>query len=207
MTTTTEIFETIDSLDPAEWDGLVKGHPFANRRWLQVTESVLVGHQPRYVLLRRDGHLRAGAVCSIHNRFESRALQSVLGWLPQRFPVLRCGVPISYDRGLFFSDQEQAGKLLPELLNSVQTLLRQEKASFHSFDYLSPADPAWLFLRAQGYHKVDHLTEANLDIQWTSFEDYVRNLPRKKRSEYVRMRGHIEREGITIGVVIHWLKI
>jgi len=200
MTWTTEIIEGINQVEPDEWNRLIKNRPFATWHWLQITEVVLANHQPRYVLLRHNGNLQAAAVCSIQNRFQSRMLQSTLGWLPYRFPILRCGVPISYDMGLFFSDQQPVEQLLSQLLDGLQILLRTERVSFHSFDYLSPEDPVWFSLKAQGYHRVDHLTETNLDIQWTSFEEYLSRLAKKRRKEYVRIRGRLEREGITIEV-------
>lgn len=198
MATTTEIFESVDSLDRSEWDRLVEGHPFAEWRWLQVTEKVLLGHQPRYVLVRQAGELVAGAVCSLQDRFQSRLLQATLGWLPRRLPVLRCGVPISYNPGLFLSREKDASALWPALLGGIQQLLRRENASFHTFDYLSPQDLAWAFLQGNGYHRIQHLTETNLDICWASMEEYVSKLPKKKRSEYVRVHGHLERQGISI---------
>jgi predicted N-acyltransferase len=200
MEWTTEIIEDINQVEPGEWNRLTRNRPFATWRWLQVTEAVLTDHQPRYVLLRCDGSLQAGAVCSIQNRFQSRMLQSTLGWLPYRFPILRCGVPISYDMGVFFSDQQPADLLLSELLHSLQSLLQKERAAFHSFDYLSPEDPVWFSLKARGYHQVEHLTETNLDIHWVTFEEYLSKLAKKKHKEYVRIRGRLEREGIAIKV-------
>ena len=62
MTWTTEIIESISQVNPGEWNHLVQNRPFANWQWLQLTETVLSNHQPRYVLLRQDGDLRrAGA--------------------------------------------------------------------------------------------------------------------------------------------------
>jgi len=200
MSWTTEIITDINRIEADEWNQLTKERPFATWQWLQLTQAVVVDHQPRYVLLRENGELQAAAVCYLQSRFHSRVLQLALGWLPRAFPILRCAIPISYDPGLLFSDQQPLEKLLPELLNSVQTLLRQERASFYSFDHLAPTDPIWLFLKAQGYHRVEHLIETYLDIKWAMFEDYLGALSRKKRTEYVRIRGRLERENITIGV-------
>jgi predicted N-acyltransferase len=198
MAWTTEILESIHQVDPEEWDRLVQGRPFANWRWLEMTEAVLVNHQPRYLLLRQDEKLQAGIVCALQRHFQSPLLQSTLGWYIRRFPGLRCGVPISYDPSLFFCDQEQSGVLLPALMQGLQSLIRRERVSFYTIDHLAEGDAAWAFLRSQGYHRIEHLAEIYLDIHWTSFESYLTSLPHKKRSEYVRINGHLEREGITL---------
>jgi predicted N-acyltransferase len=200
MPWTTEIIGSINQVDPDEWGKLVKDHPFTSQCWLQVTEAVLLGHQPRYVLLRHNGNLQAAAVCSLQSQFQSRLLQSTLGWFISRYPGLRCGVPISYDPGLFFHSKELAGDLLPELLQGIQTLIRREQVSFHTIDHILSVAPAWQFLQVQGYHRIEHLAEVYLDIQWVSFEDYFQHLSSKKRKEYVRIERRLEREGITLDV-------
>jgi predicted N-acyltransferase len=201
MSWTTEIIESIIQVDPDEWNELVKDRPFASQRWLRVTEAVLLVHQPRYVLLRCNGNLQAAAVCSIQSWFQSRLLQSTLGWFISRYPGLRCGVPISYDPGLFFHNQELAGDLLPKLLQGIQTLIRRERVSFHTIDHILPVALSWEFLQAHGYHRIEHLAEVYLDIQWTSFEEYFKHLSSKKRKEYVRIQRRLGREGITFDVV------
>jgi predicted N-acyltransferase len=201
MPVTTEIFKTIDQVDPSEWDRLVEGRPFADRHWLQVTEALLLDHQPRYVLLRQDGRLEAGAVCSIQRRFHSRVLQAALGWLPRHFPSLRCDMPIYNGTGLFFADPGQFDKLFPELLDGLQTLFRQERILFYSFDHLLPADPAWAFLQARGHHRIDHMLDARLEIHWTSFEDYLKSLPQEEYEKHVQIRAGLASQGITIEAV------
>jgi predicted N-acyltransferase len=196
----TEIFESIDQIDPLEWDRLAPGRSFADWRWLQVTEALLLDYQPRYVLLRREGSLQAGAVCSLQRRFHSRLMQSAMGWFLRRFPSMRCDVPISYSMGLFFSDQGQIATLFPELLQGMQAILKQERVSFYSFDHLAPVGPAPAYLQAHGYHQFDHFLDANLDICWASFEDYLENLPKKENEETVQTQEYLEQQGITINV-------
>ena len=198
MTWSTEIVESIEQVDPREWDQLVKEHSFASQRWLKVTEAVLLNHHPRYVLLRRDGQLQAGAVCYLQNQFQSQVLQTGLGWFIGRFPGLRCAVPISYDPGLFFCDENLATELLPELLKSIQTLIKRDRISFHTIDHLLSANSDWAFLQTNGYHRIGHLAEIYLDLPWASFEEYLKQLSSKKRKEYVRISRRLEREGILL---------
>lgn len=200
MAWTTQILDRITQVEPVEWDRLVQGHSFADRRWLETTEAVLVNHQPRYLLLRRDGKLCAGMVCTLQGHFQSPTLQRSLGGYIRRFPGLRCGVPISYDPSLFFCDDIQSADLLPALIEALETLLRQEHVSFYTIDHLAEEEAAWAFFRSRGYHRIDHLAEVYLDIQWASFEEYRASLSRKKRGEYSRIKNRLEREGVTLGV-------
>jgi predicted N-acyltransferase len=198
MTFTVEIFESIEQINQDAWDQLVKDRPFANSLWLRVTENVLVTHQPRYILLRQADELKAGAICLLQSRFQSPLLQFMLGWYIRRFPGLRCGIPISYHSGLIFHPESSPGDWLPALVQGIQKLIQRDHVSFYTIDHLSPADAVWTYLQTRGYHRIEHLPEVYLDVQWESFEDYLTQLPKKKRKEYVRIKGRLERENITI---------
>src|SRR5829696_2408081 len=98
--TAVAVVDTIARVDPAEWDDLAAGRPFADHRWLRLTEALLVEHEPRYVLLRRDGRLAAAAVCALGRRLQSPTLRRRAGWLLRLVPYLRCEIPIAFDDGL-----------------------------------------------------------------------------------------------------------
>lgn len=195
---TGKIFETINQVDTREWDALIQGRPFADWRWLQVTEALLDHHRPRYVLLRRAGCLVAGAVCSIQNRFHSKSLQAGVGWLLRAFPSLRCDVPLDGNAGLFFLDSGQIDQTLPELLHVMQPLFQRERTSFYSFDHLSPDGPIWSFLQAQGYHRFDHVFDTNLDIRWPAWEGYLKSLSPSGRLAYTRAQEYLDAQNITV---------
>jgi predicted N-acyltransferase len=201
MTMTAEIVESVEQIDLAEWNRLVEGRSFADHRWLQLLEALLLNYQPRYVLLRHNGSLMAGAVCSIQNRFHSRLLQSSMGWFLRRFPSMRCDMPIDYNTGLFFSDQERLDEVFPELLCGMQPLFRQENILFYSFDHLSSSGPVWAYLQAHGYYRIDHVFDSNLTICWTAFDDYLKSLPEKENEEYEKLEKYLDRQEITIEAV------
>ena len=60
---TVQVFESIEQIAPAEWDELRGPRAFADHRWLRFTERILIGHRPRYLLVRREERLEAAAVC------------------------------------------------------------------------------------------------------------------------------------------------
>jgi len=199
---TTEIFETISSVDPDKWDRLTKGHPFAGWHWRQANETLLGASKPRYVILSQDGDFQVGAVCSIQNRFHSRLLQSFVGWLPRRFPNVRCDMPLPLRSGLFFADPAQFEQMFSELLTAVKTMARSENALFYSFDHLLPTDPAWTRLQALNFHRIEHISEAYLDVHWTSLEAYLDSPAAPERQEHLRVQEILRRQGITVETAV-----
>jgi predicted N-acyltransferase len=193
-----EIIETIDQIDSSEWNRLVRDRSFASWRWLQVTEALISKQQVRYIVLRGNSTLQAAAVCSIQNRFHSRLLQSMMGWLPRYFPYLRCDMPISATEGLFFSNEAQLEVVFPKLLRGIKAILRQEHALFYSFDHFLPADPVWMCLQANHFHRFEHVSETYLDIDWTSFESFLTTLPKIEYERFLQTQSQMERQGIKI---------
>lgn len=200
MTMTVEIFETITSINPDQWNRLTEGQPFANWHWLQASEILALDNKSRYVILSDNGDFQAGAVCSIQNRFHSRLLQSVLGWLPRYFPYVRCDLPLCLSSGLFFADPTRFDQLFPELLEAVKMLAQLENALFYSFDHLLPENPVWTCLQARNFHRIEHISEAYLDIRWTSLETYLESFASHERQEYLRIEERLRQQNITIGV-------
>jgi predicted N-acyltransferase len=200
MTWTTEIFKSINQVDPGEWNRLVKNRPFANWQWLQLTETVLINHQPRYVLLRQGGDLQAGIVSALQTRFQNPFFQSTLGWVIRRFPGLRCSLPLSCDPGFLFKEQVPVTDLLPKLMQGLENLIQQEHVSFYTIDHIWPTMPLWEFLQSRGFYQIEYFSEIYLDIPWSSFEGYLESLTSKKRGQYRRIGRRLEEKGITLAV-------
>jgi predicted N-acyltransferase len=202
MTMTIEVFETITLVSPDEWNRLTIEYPFANWHWLQASETLLGESGSRYVILSQNGAFQAGAVCSIQNRFHSRLLQSLLGWLPRHLPYVRCDRPLPLRSGLFFADPAQFEQLFPELLEAVKTVARLENALFYSFDHLLPADPAWPHLQALNFHRIEHISEATLSIHWASLEAYLEYLAPEARQEHLRVEAVLRQHNIMIETAV-----
>lgn len=195
---TTEILDTVASINPDDWNQLVKGHPFAGWHWLQISEALSLDVRLRYVLVSDHSNLLAGAVCSVQDRFHSRLLQASMGWLPQHYPYLRCDMPLFIRSGLFFADPTQIDSLFPELLQAIQRLAATEKALFYSFDHILPADPIWSHLREHNCHRVEHIGDAYLDIRWSNLDDYLRSLGPQVWQKYLSVQELLVQQDITI---------
>jgi predicted N-acyltransferase len=198
MRTTVEVVHSIEQVDQRAWDALRGARPFADHRWLRLTEAVLIEHSPRYILLCRDGSLVAGAVCSLRRRFENPLLQRRAGWLARRSPCLRCTIPVALDPGLMLPSGGDHDGLVAGLLAAIGDLAAREHASFSRVDYLRGDDPAWYALTRRGYRRLEMWAETSLEIGWPSFQDYLAQLPSRKRKQLVRMQRRAEQEEIVV---------
>ncbi|GAA0966474.1 hypothetical protein GCM10009555_008450 [Acrocarpospora macrocephala] len=187
----TEVLDTITSVDPAEWDALGEVGDFTGHRWLRLAERVLAGHRPRYLLLRRRGRLVAAAACTLEQRLQNPALEARFGWVLRRTPYLHVGVPMMSKAGLL----AQGGELAA-LCRELRALTRRERAPFSVIDHLPVGHPAWSGL--DGCHALAMAPETRMDVEWSSFEEYLGSLPRKRRQEVRRVARRSLGEGITV---------
>jgi predicted N-acyltransferase len=188
-----EVVESIDHIPAAVWNVLCGDRPFVDHRWLRMVERVLSDHQARYVLLHGDGQLAAAAVCGLERRFEHPALQRRAGWVLNRFPYLRCSIPIALETGLIVGD----GQVL-ELLAAVRRLARQERALLTTFAHLTPDSPAWPTLRGGGCRQLSRWWSTALPIRWASFDEYLASRSTADRKEIGRLRRRAARDGISV---------
>jgi predicted N-acyltransferase len=192
------LLTSIEQVAPAEWDALCGERPFVNHPWLRFTESALLEHQPRYVLLRRGGHLEAAAVCAVEHRFANPLLQQRVGWVLRQLPCVRCAVPIASECGLVFRPGVDEARLAPALLAGIRRLAISERALFATVGHVPLRASTWQSLRAAGCTQLSQWQNTTLDIEWSSFGEYLATRPRDDRHEIRRMQRRAEREGITV---------
>ncbi len=198
-----EVASRIDRVDPEEWDGLCAGRPFSGHRWLRLGEEVMLDYEPRYLLLRREGRLEAGAVCAVQRHFHlsayltNRHLRAAVGGLLARFPLLRCGVPISFQPGLLVRPGVPFS-LVSALLQGIWDLAAEERAPWIGLYDLGVDDGAWPALHAAGYHVVKLLPDACLELSQPSFEEHLARLSTKNRHELRRQRRRALEAGVKI---------
>src|SRR4029078_11119617 len=123
---------------------------FVDHRWLRMVESVLANYEPRYVLLRRNGHLEGAAVCALERRFEQPAIQRGAGWVLRHLPYLRCSIPIVFETGLITPPTGARSALAQQLLAVGRRLAWREHALLTTFGHLAPDNAAWPALRDGG---------------------------------------------------------
>ena len=195
---TVQVLESIEQTAPAEWDELCGPRAFADHRWLRFTEQILIGHRPRYLLVRRRKRLEAAVVCSIEERFENRVLQRHAGWLLRRFPCVRCAVPVSYQPGILTRPDADEARPIPAVLDAVRQLAVRERALFTTVGHLSPDTVTWSALTAAGCRPLSRWMGTTLPIAWSSFGEYLASQPKSHRRAITRTRRGAERDGIVV---------
>jgi uncharacterized protein len=192
-----ELARTIDTVAPDEWDALSGDRPFAGHRWLRLAESVIAGYRPRYLLVRRYGRLVAAAMGTLEGRLQNPVLDTRFGWLLRRSPFLSISMPLTSTCGLLVADAGNQQTELATLLRAIRTVTRKERYRFSVIDHLAPEHPA--VAAAQRSHcRLALPPEVHLDLRWSTFDDYLSELPRKKRHEIRRTQRRSEREGIVV---------
>ena len=194
MADTIEIVDTIRRVEPDAWDDLADGRPFADHRWLGLTEDLLLGHEPRYVLFRQGGRLAAAGVCALGRRLQNPALQRRAGWLLRIVPFLRCEIPIALEPGLLLRPDDDPVPLLA----AIERLSAREHAAFTRLDHLSPRADAWPGLRRAGYRPIPMWAETRLALPWSSLDGFLTALASRKRGELNRVRRRADAEGLVV---------
>jgi predicted N-acyltransferase len=192
------VLTSIEQVAPAEWNAMSGARAFVDHRWLRFTEAALEDYEPRYVLLRRGGRLEAAAVCSVDRHFANPALQRRAGWMLRRLPCVRCAVPIASECGLVCRTGVDEAQMTPALLAGIRQLAFRERALFTTVSHVPLEDNSWQSLRAAGCTPLSQWRNTTLDIEWSSFDEYLAVRPRDDRHEIRRMRRRAEREGITV---------
>jgi uncharacterized protein len=197
-TRTVQVVHRIADVAPALWDDLGAGRPFLDHRWLRLTEAVLAGHEPRYVLLREGERLVAAAVCALDRRFQQPRLQRLVGGLLRSFPALRCGVPVALEPGLLIRSGGDAPARQAALLAALGGLATKEHAAFVKLEHLGATADVWPGLRRSGYHPLGTWAGTAIDVAWPTFDAYLAALPRRKRRDVVKIRRRALAEGIDV---------
>lgn len=197
---TVDVLTSIEGVSPGEWDSLRGELPFVGHRWLHLAETVLADHRPRYLLVRRQGKLVAAAVGALEHRLQNPRLDARFGRLLRRSPFLHVAVPMTASPGLLVGDGPDPRAELDVLLREIRDLARRERSPFCVVDHLPAPDPAHADQR--GYLRLGWLPDTRLDLTWPSFDDYLADLPSKRRREIRRTQRRAEREGIVVRPLI-----
>ncbi|MBI3595924.1 MAG: GNAT family N-acetyltransferase [Nitrospirae bacterium] len=212
---TTDIVDTIHRIDRAEWDALVGENVFESYGWLKTLEQTFIGDQkPRYFLMREEGRLIATAACyiahpseQIHNiddtllgRFKRYASKMGISFLPAVICAPRgaFGIHLSVGKHL---DSKKAESAEMELIQTIE-----EFASEHRLPILFPnvMDHEISLIRSlsqRGYSKAVTFPLSFLDVEWSSFNDYLTGLKRISLNSAKIIRREINKnrnEGVVI---------
>ncbi len=191
----------MQEFDPAAWDHLAGGRPFASYRWYQFGELALAGDTPVYIVLSHQGEPVARATFWLTTQeplpVASRLGRTLLYTAVRRWPLFLCRCPFASTTGLILPDSPLRGPALNTLIDITHDLSRQHHVSFTVFDYLDHAleNVTWpaVLIRVDG---MDPGTR--LRITWPDFESYIGSLGKSARKDYRRHRNRAADQGIVV---------
>ena len=191
---------SIRDVDAQEWDRLAGHNAFATHAWLLTVEaSWRTAAHPLYFTLRRDGVLVAGSVCYVCRA--SREVETLDDLLFGRLapvarmlrlsflPAVVCGPAVGYgwhigvDPGLSSGDAHEARRLV---LDAIEAEARRLGLRVSFIHVLGVERELKDLLEARGYLGCRNTPVGVLDVRWNTFDDYLAELPRKRRGEFRR---------------------
>jgi predicted N-acyltransferase len=195
--------ETIDSLSE---------DPFFTFGWLRTVETQRsFSMAPIYVGVQEDNKLEALVPCFFdlpdHFFIDGPKIMPFMKrflTLGQKFGycqshVLLCYSPFSL-RSKILLKKDPYGKLILGLISKkIDDICREKRFLFSSFLFVSEFDKILINnLNTLGYSKFDGTTTFYLDIQWSSFEDYLKSLKQMNRHSIRREIRKCAENGVTI---------
>lgn len=197
---------SVQECDPAAWDHLAAGRPFASHRWYRFCETVMAGDSPVYAILSRHGEPVARATFWLTSQeplpVPSGLRRSILYAAIRRWPLFLCRSPFASASGLILPDAPLRDPALDALTGITRDLSRQHGVSFTVFDYLGRAADGLPW--PDDFMRVDGLDPGTrLDITWPDFEGYVTGLRKSVRKDYRRHCNRAADLGIEIAYHDH----
>ena len=186
--------------------------PFFTFGWLRTLETQRsFGIEPIYVAVYQDGVLEALAPCFLDlldhffidgpkiMPFMKRLLTlgQELGYCQSH--VLLCYSPFCL-RSKILLKKDPQGKLILNLISKkMDDICKEKRILFSSFLFVSEFDELLTNnLTNLGYSRFEGTTTFSLDVQWATFEDYLKNLKPMNRHSIRREMRKCAENGVTI---------
>jgi predicted N-acyltransferase len=177
----------ISEINQEEWDTLVNHTLFHTYRWMELLEySLREGISPYYITVTRDNDLVGGLVCYPSYRL-------VLGFF---FRSMVCLCPFSEDIGLHIKSGEPAEAILSLLFSHMEEVARKERARI--MVVINVDDSPYRTLLKKKAALVRVAPSTCLDVQWKTFKDYLRSLPRKAKKNIRHTLNQGKRRGLRL---------
>lgn len=212
---TIQIVDTIHRIDREEWDALVGENVFESYGWLKTLEQTLIGdYNPRYFLLREEGRLIATAACHIAHpsnkiynsddtllgRLKRYASKMGISFLPALIgsPRGAYGIHLSVGEGLDSKKAESAEK---DLIEAIENFASEHRLPVLFPNVMDHEVSLIRYLTERGYSKAVTFPLNYLDVEWSSFNDYLANRKRISRGGANMIRREINKnrnEGVVI---------
>lgn len=199
-----KIYEGIHTVDPAIWNRVTHGYPFAGWVWCQYGEQAH-GRCGHYLVAFDDNQPIGGAIFWVIPDepipSTNPIVRSLIGAYLRARPLVVCRTALHTNHtGIFLpADPVQREHVLAEIRCVAVELVHRQHGSFFLADYLSPTeiDYPW-----DNFYRLKDFLNAGtrLDVEWDTFNDYL-DVRGKKMVKNVRNNTRLaQAAGVTISV-------
>ncbi|MBU6998894.1 MAG: GNAT family N-acetyltransferase [Theionarchaea archaeon] len=187
MDLTARVCHHISEIPQEEWDELVNHRLLHTYKWMELLEySLREGISPYYITVTRDNQLVGGTVC-----FPSYRI-----FFGTYVPSIACLCPFSDEIGIYVKQGEPIEPILLLLYRTMEDVARQEKARIIVITNVKEDEYVNFFRKKTSLMQV--LPSTHLNIQWKTFKDYLRSLPRKSKKNIRHTLNQGERRGLQL---------
>ena len=181
------IHNSIVNIPSQEWDDLVHHTMCCTSAWMNLFEHSLPAHvTPYYVTVLRSNQLIGGAVC-----YKTRRK-----FWNIRIPVVAIMCLFSEEK-IFIKEGEDYTTVLSHLYNGIEEIAKKEKVFMISVPYLSH-ERALKFFEEKGFTLIKGALLTRLNVEWETFEDYLRSLSRKAKKSIRHTVNQGRRRGLVL---------
>lgn len=188
-----KIFDNINKIDKKDWDDIFGDIPESYSFYKTVENSELTGFKFFYLVVYRDEEIVLiaslfGADFNLDIAVEGRGCP-VIKFVRKVFPrflifkTIFCGSPFGEHGALGIRQGAQdCPELIPALLNALNDLTAKTGSTLVIFkDFLKQSILFLDVLIRHGYSKVESFPAVSLDLNFVSFEDYLKSLGKSTR--------------------------
>lgn len=180
--------------------------------WFKTNEiTKRTPYKSMYVTVHEDGKLLGFAPCFISTNgdlfwFGPHSFQHLKRFFNVgkklklwKKDFLLCYAPNCCRTKISVEETSDKNKIFEKLIIKIDDVCKQEKILFSFFPFVSEFDKPLLFsLETLGYHKLFYKDTHYLDVDWSSFEDYLKSLKYHSRKTIRRDIRNFEKNGIII---------
>lgn len=198
-----QVAHRVEEIGQSAWDQLSDDRPFTSYRWYRYGETILPDLPPTYLIVSSHDQPLARATFWLTRQeflpIPSRPIRSMIAALLRRWPLFICRVPLTSSSGLIVpADLPGRDSILTAIARTARELMRPYRASFGFFDYLEQHEMDW-----SGWPETFRTTAfskpgTRLEITWSDFESYLRQLPKSVQKDYRRHRNRAADLGIVV---------
>jgi len=205
------VFNSVDAIGKESMDSIADDGFFTYGYFKTLERTKTIKSYPSYLVITQNGKTIAVATCFINPRnqvlgpngripFAQKIALAVnrLGFNQNNVEV--CHSPDSFHSKILIEKGCSEKRILFLISKKIDDICKKEKILFSSFPYVSESDRILMKnLGDFGYVKYPSATTYYLDIEWSSFDDYVKSLGSHKIKKNVRREiKKCEESGVSI---------